>query len=80
MTQQTNPIDTVMYPGARIEVTLKTDETITGLFGGFMPTKDHTFIVVTSSDLEFTNNALIPMDNVLYINFPQKLSAILNSK
>lgn len=77
MSQQNQPIETIMYPGAKIEVHLKSDETITGLFGGFMPTKDHTFIVVTSTDLEVTNNSLIPMDNVLLINFPQKLSTLI---
>ena len=75
---QTNPIDAVMYQGAKIEVTLMTNEVVSGSFNGFLPTKDNTFIVVVSSDLEHTNNALIPMANVLVINFPQKLSSLIN--
>lgn len=73
-----NPIETIMYQGAKIEITLLNNEVITGAFNGFMPTKDATFIVVISSDLEFTNNTLIPMNNVLHINFPQKLSSLIN--
>lgn len=78
MSQQTSPIDSVMYQGAKIEVTLMTNEVVSGSFNGFLPTKDNTFIVVVSSDLEHTNNALIPMANVLVINFPQKLSSLIN--
>lgn len=78
MNQQTTPIDSVMYQGAKIEVTLMTNEVVSGSFNGFLPTKDNTFIVVVSSDLEHTNNTLIPMANVLFINFPQKLSSLIN--
>ena len=75
--QTTNSIDTIMYQGAKIEVTLITNETLSGSFNGFLPTKDATFIVVVSTDLESTHNTLIPMNNVLHLNFPQKLSTLI---
>jgi hypothetical protein len=78
MNNQTIPIDQVMYQGASIEVTLSSGESITGKFNGFLPTKDNTFIVVVHSDLRFTNNTMIPMNTVAYINFPQKLSSLIN--
>ena len=78
MNNQTIPIDQVMYQGASIEVTLSSGETISGKFNGFLPTKDNTFIVVVNSDLEFTHNTMIPMNNVAFINFPQKLSTLIN--
>lgn len=79
MNQQTNssPIESVMYPGANIEIMLTNGETLSGAFSGFMPTKDATYIIVVHSDLETTNNTLVPLSSVYYINFPKKLSSLI---
>jgi hypothetical protein len=74
----TTPIESIMHQGAKVEVTLITGTLLTGAFNGFMPTKDATYFILVTSNLEFTNHLMIPLNQISYFNFPQKLSSLIN--
>lgn len=80
MSQPTNPIEQLMMPGASIVITLKTGAKITGLFYGFMPTKDATLVMVQSSDMETQHHYMVPFANIEYFDFPVKLSSLITTK